>query len=145
MPIVARILIAAAVLCLVAWGMALSVGLLPFLETKHMQVLYGDEEEFFADGTAYHKAGNASFLLLHLPQARQEYRWWTVDLSGHTIARSAAPRSLGRYRFMIRGDLAGPLIDFRLPGGQWIARFSDRWVSFSGNGFTCRIAQQPSL
>jgi hypothetical protein len=135
----AKVLIAAAILCFVVWGVALSVGLQPLFAAPGLEVLYGEGEEFHADAQVLHKARNESFLLLHLPHARPDHRWWTVDLKQRTIARSGPPRSLGSLRYMLRGDLVGTKIGDGPPERDWSVRFPDNGAAFAGEGFVCSV------
>jgi hypothetical protein len=135
----AKVIFAAAVLCFLLWGAALSLGLQPLITATGLQVIYGEGEDFFSDAVAYRKARNDAFLVLNLPHARPAYRWWTVDFRNQVVRLSGPPRSLSSRRFIIKGDLGGPTVDDRTRVGDWYWHFTANAASFAGNGFTCTV------
>jgi hypothetical protein len=139
MTLGAKILVIAAVLCLIVWGVFLAAGAQPLFKTGSLQVIYGEHEDFFADAVVYQKARNSTYYILHLPHARSAYRWWTVDLNDMTIAVGGAPHSLGPRKYLLRGDQGGTKIDDAAKMGDWFWHFDDSGAAFSGNGFTCSV------
>jgi len=134
-----KILVAAAVLCLLAWGLFLLSGAQLLREAGSLQIVYGEHEDFFADAVAYHKLRNDSLYLLHLPRARPSYQWWNVDFKEMTITVGKAPRSLGSRKYLLRSDRGGTKIDDRQNMGEWYWHFTEAGAAFSGNGLTCRV------
>lgn len=137
MTLGAKILVIAAVLCLIVWGVFLATGAQPLFETGSLQVLYGEHENFYSDAVVYHKARNSTYYILYLPRARPAYRWWTVDLNDMTIAVGEVPHSLGPWKYILRGDQGGTRISDAEKMGDWFWHFDDLGAAFSGNGFTC--------
>ncbi len=135
----AKLLAAAAVLCLLLWAGMLAAGVRPLIRADSVQVIYGEGEEFYSDAVAYQKTGNQSYLVISLPHARPEYRWWTVDLKNSTVSRSAPPHAFGPWRYLLASDRPGPMIGDTAAMGNWSLRFTSDGVSFSGNGFLCSI------
>ncbi len=135
----AKVLLGAAVVCFVLWGIALALGLQPLLVTKHDQIIYGEGETFYSDAVAYRKPRNDAFLIVNLPQARPAYRWWTVDLAKQAISLSGPPRSLGPARYVLKGDLDGSPIGGLPKFRSWSIRHGANGAAFSGDGFTCSI------
>jgi hypothetical protein len=139
MTLGAKILVIAAVLCLLAWGLFLVSGAQMLRESSSLQVIYGEHEDFFADAVAYQKFRNDTFHILYLPRARAAYRWWMVDFRDMTITAGKAPRSLGSRKFLLRGDRGGTKVDDRQKMGEWDWHFTEAGAAFSGNGFTCSV------
>ncbi len=136
---VAKVLLAAAVLCFIIWGTAIHIGLQPLVAVAGLQAAYGEGEEFFSDAVAYRKMRNHDALLLHLPHARPAYRWWTIDFGNETIALSAPPRTLRRWHYVLRGDLDGINIADQTMFPNWYWHFIGGVASFTGGGFTCSV------
>jgi len=134
-----RILVIAAVLCLIVWGVFLAVGAQPLFKTGSLQVIYGEHEDFFADAVVYQKARNSAYYIIHLPRARSAYRWWTVDFNDMTIALDGAPHSMGPGKYLLRGDQGGTKIGNAATVGDWFWHFDDSGAAFTGNGFTCSV------
>jgi hypothetical protein len=139
MALGAKILAAAAILCIVLWAAFLVVGAQPLTATDALQVIYGEHEEFFADAVVYTRARNGASYFLHLPRARPAYRWWNVDLKDMTITAGVIPRSLGSRKYLVRGDRGGIVIDNKEKMGEWYWHFTDAGAAFAGNGFTCSV------
>jgi hypothetical protein len=139
MTLGAKILVSAAVLCLIVWGIFLAAGAQPLFVSGSLQVIYGEHEDFFADAIVYQKARKGSYYILHLPSARPAYRWWTVDLKEMTITAGNAPRSLGPRKFLLRRDRGGTNIGDSAKMGDWFWHFDESGAAFSGNGFTCSV------
>jgi hypothetical protein len=136
-----KILVIGAVLCLLLWGIFLAAGAQPLLETRSLQVIYGEQEDFFADAVVYQKVRNDRYYILHLPRARPAYRWWTVDFGDMTITAGNAPRSLGSRKYLLRGD-RGTNIDEKQKMGEWYWHFTEAGAAFSGNGLTCSVRKR---
>jgi hypothetical protein len=139
MTLGAKILVIAAVLCLLLWGILLAAGAQPLVETGALQVIYGEHEDFFADAVVYQKVRNGRYYILHLPRARSAYRWWTLDFGDMTITAGNAPRSLGSRKYLLRGGHGGTMIDDKQKMGDWYWHFTETGAAFSGNGFTCSV------
>lgn len=139
MTLGAKILVVAAVLCLILWGIFLGAGAQLLRESDSLQVIYGEHEDFFDDAVAYQKFRNDTYFILHLPRARPVYRWWVVDFKEMTLTLGKTPRSMGSRKFLLRGDGGGTKIDDRKNRGEWYWHFTDRGAAFSGNGFTCSV------
>jgi len=139
MTLGAKILVIAAVLCLLLWGIFLAAGAQPLFVTGSLQVIYGEHEDFFADAVVYQKARNSTYYALYLPRARSAYRWWTLDFEDMTIIAGSAPRSLGSRKYLLRGDRGGTKIDDKQKMGDWYWHFTETGAAFSGNGFTCSV------
>jgi len=139
MTLGAKILVIAAVLCLFAWGLFLVSGAQLLRESVALQVIYGEQEEFFADAVVYQKLRNDTYYILHLPRARASYQWWTVDFRDMTITAGKAPRSLGSRKYLLREDRGGRSVDDRQKMGEWDWHFTEAGAAFSGNGFTCSV------
>lgn len=144
MTLGAKILAVAAVLCLILWGAIFYVGAQPLTRTEALQVIYGEQEDFFSDAAVYQKVRNSTYYILHLPRARAAYRWWAVDFKDMTITADAAPRSLGPRKYLLRGDHGGTRIDDRRKMGEWYWHFTDAGAAFAGNGFTCSVRRTKS-
>jgi hypothetical protein len=144
MTLGAKILVIAAVLFLLLWGIFLAAGAQPLFETGSLQVIYGEHEDFFADAVVYQKARNATYYILHLPRARSSYRWWTIDLKDMTINLGGAPHSLGLRKYLLRGDRGGTNIGDAAKMGDWFWHFTESGAAFSGNGFTCSVRRAKS-
>jgi hypothetical protein len=134
-----KILVIAAVLLLIVWGVFLAAGAQPLFMTGSLQVIYGEHEDFFTDAEVYRKARNHTYYILHLPRARSAYRWWTIDFNDMTIAVGGAPHSLGPRKYLLRGGHGGTKIDDSAKMGDWFWHFDERGAAFSGNGFTCSV------
>ena len=139
MALGAKILAAAAILCIVLWAAVLFVGAQPLTVTDALQVIYGEQEEFFADAVVYRKVSNGASYFLYMPRARPAYRWWSLDLKDMTITSGISPRSLGSRKYLLRGDRGGIPIDNREKMGDWYWHFTETGAAFSGNGFTCKV------
>jgi hypothetical protein len=135
----AKLLVIASALCLLVWGILLTVGVQPLLESGSAQVIYGEHEDFYADAVIYHKARNETSYILHLPRARPSYRWWTVDFADMAITLGSTPLSIGSRRYSLRSDRGGTKIDDAQHMGEWYWHFTETGASFSGNGFTCSV------
>ncbi len=144
MTLGAKILVIAAVLCLLLWGVFLVVGAQPLRQTVALQVIYGEHEDFFDDAVIYQKVRNGAYYVLHLPRARAAYRWWTVDFKNMTIIVGGAPRSLGSRKYLLRGDRSGTKIDDKQNMGDWYWHFTESGAAFSGNGFMCSVRKAKS-
>ena len=136
---VAKVLLAAAVLCFIIWGATIHVGLQPLVAATGLQVVYGEGEEFFSDAVAFRKVRDHDVLLLHLPHARPSYRWWTVDFRNEVIVLSAPSRSFHRWHYALRGDLDGTNIADQTRFPNWYWHFTAGDAAFSGSGFTCSV------
>lgn len=132
MALGSKILALAAALCLLLWVLFMVTGAQPLQESKALQVIYGEQEDFFGDAAVYRKLGNDTFFILHLPRARPAYRWWTLDFKDLTIAAGGAPRTIGSRYYLLRGDRAGAKLDDR----DWYWHFTAAGAAFAGNGFT---------
>ena len=135
----AKILAFAAALCLILWAVVLAFGAQPLRETKALQVIYGEGEDFFADAVVYRKVRSDAFALLLLPRARPAYRWWMVDFRNMSISVIRSPRSLGSRKYLLRGEPGGTKLDTMAQTGHWYWHFTDSGAAFSGNGFTCSV------
>jgi len=139
MTLGAKILTAAAILCLLLWGAFLALGAQPLEEAGSLTAIYGENEDFYADATVYHKLRNETLFLINLPRARPAYRWWSVDFNNMTISSIGAPRSVGSRKYLLRGEPTGTLIDKKDNKGEWLWHFTDQGAAFSGNGFLCSV------
>jgi hypothetical protein len=144
MPLGAKILTAAAILCLLLWGAFLALGAQPLKESGTLTVIYGENEDFYADAAVYQKMRNETLFLVHLPRARAAYRWWSVDFKNMTIIAGNAPRSLGSRKFLLRGEPNGAEIGNKDKMGDWFWHFTESGAAFSGNGFTCSVRKANS-
>lgn len=138
MTLGARILAGIALLFFLLAGTALALKVQPLFPDDAIQIVYGEHEEFHADGRAFHRMRNRDLYVLYLPQAAPGYRWWTIDLRGPSIAGSRPARSIGRWRYALRGDLSGP----RIGSGNadaWNWHFEQDRVSFAHRTFTCSV------
>ena len=144
MPLGAKILTAAAILCLLLWGAFLALGAQPLKESGTLTVIYGENEDFYADAAVYQKMRNETLFLIHLPRARAAYRWWSVDFKNMTIIAGNAPRSLGSRKFLLRGEPKGAEIGNKDKMGDWFWHFTESGAAFSGNGFTCSVRKANS-
>jgi hypothetical protein len=144
MTLGAKILTAAAIFCLLLWGAFLALGAQPLKETSSLTVIYGEDEDFYADAAVYRKVRNDTLFLIHLPRARPAYRWWTVDFKNMTIIAGKAPRSLGSRKYLLRGDRGGTKIDDKQIMGDWYWHFTENGAAFSGNGFMCTMRKDKS-
>ena len=143
MPLGAKILTAAAILCLLLWGAFLALGAQPLIESGTLAVIYGEHEDFYADAVVYQKVRNETLFLIHLPRARAAYRWWSVDLNDMTISLIGAPRSVGSRKYLLRGDRRTK-IDDNLKMGDWYWHFTESGAAFAGNGFMCSVRKTGS-
>jgi hypothetical protein len=139
MTLGSKILVFAAVLCLLLWALFIITGAQPLQESKALQVIYGVQEDFFADAAVYRKVRNDTFFILYLPHARPAYRWWTVDFRDLTISAGSAPRTVGSRKYLLRGDRSGTKIDDRAKMGDWYWHFTETGAAFSGDGFSCSV------
>ena len=139
MTLGAKILTAAAILCLLLWGAFLALGPQPLKEAGSLTAIYGEHEEFYADATVYHKIRNETLFLINLPRARPSYRWWSVDFKNMTISSIRAPRSVGSRKYILRGGQEGNEIGKKDDGEAWYWHFTEQGASFSGNGFMCSV------
>jgi len=139
MPLGAKILTAAAILCILLWGAFLALGAQPLKESGTLTVIYGENEDFYADAAVYQKVRNETLFLIHLPRARPSYRWWSVDLKDMTISLIGAPRSVGSRKYLLRGDRGRTKIDDNQNMGDWYWHFTESGAAFSGNGFMCSV------
>lgn len=139
MTLGAKVLAAAAVLCLLIWMAILVLGVHPFTVEPSLQVIYGEGEDFYADAAAYRMLRSDSRIMFSLPHARVAYRWWSVDLDNMTIALIRAPRAAGRWKYLLKSDPQGTMIGDSAALGEWSWNFTDSGVAFSGNGFTCSM------
>jgi len=139
MTIITKILLAAALLCFLAWGAVLAVGLSPLTAAAGVLVIYGEQEDFFSDAVVYRRHGNDTLYLIHAPHARPAYRWWTVDFTELMIRRIGPPWSVGSRKFVLKRDLRGTNVADRDVLGDWNWHFADGGAAFSGNGFTCSV------
>jgi hypothetical protein len=139
MTLGSKILAFAAVLCLLFWTLFIVTGAQPLQESKTLQIVYGEQEDFFADAAVYRKLRNDTFFILHLPRARPAYRWWTVDFKEQTILAGSAPRTIGSRKYLLRRDRGGTMIDDREKMGDWYWHFTETGAAFSGDGFSCSV------
>jgi len=139
MTIVTKILLGAAALCFLAWGAVLALGLQPLTTATGVQVVYGEQEDFFSDAAIYRGQGNGHRYLIHAPHARPAYRWWSVDFSELVIMRIGPPQTVGSRKFVLKRDLQGTNVADRDVLGDWNWHFADGGAAFSGNGFTCSV------
>ena len=143
MPLGAKILTAAAILCILLWGAFLALGAQPLIESGTLAVIYGEHEDFYADAVVYQKVRNETLFLIHLPRARAAYRWWSVDLNDMTISLIGAPRSVGSRKYLLRGDRRTK-IDDNQKMGDWYWHFTESGAAFAGNGFMCSVRKAGS-
>lgn len=136
---VAKVILAASVLCFLIWGAAIAVGFQPLVAAADVQVIYGEGEDFFSDAVVYQKARNRPFTVMNLPHARPAYRWWTVDFREQAIRLSGPPRSLGRWKYVLKSDMVEATLDEMKKAGTWYWHFTGTGAAFSGNGFSCRL------
>lgn len=141
MTLGSKVLALAAALCLLLWALFMATGAQPLRESKTLQVIYGEQEDFFADAEVYQKLRNDAFFILHLPRARPAYRWWTLDFQDMTISARSAPRALGSRKYLLRRDWGGTKIDDLAKLGDWYWHFTAAGAAFSGNGFTCSVSK----
>ena len=73
MTTVAKILLAAAILCFLAWGAVLVLELQPLTAVRDVKVVYGEQEDFFSDAVIYRKRGNGFLFLIHATHASHAY------------------------------------------------------------------------
>jgi len=144
MTLVVKILTAAAIVCLLLWGAFLALGAQPLKENSSLTVIYGEDEDFYADAEVYQKVRNDTLLFVHLPRARQAYRWWAIDFLNATIAPIPSPRSLGSRKYLLRGGQEGPAIGNTNVQEKWSWRFTETGTAFSGNGFMCSVTKSKS-
>jgi hypothetical protein len=144
MPLGAKILTAAAILCILLWGAFLALGAQPLIESGTLAVIYGEHEDFYADAVVYQKVRNETLFLIHLPRARAAYRWWSVDFKNMTIIAGKVPRSLGSRKYLLRGNRGGTKIDDNQKMGDWFWHFTESGAAFSGNGFMCSVRKARS-
>jgi len=144
MPLGAKILTTAAILCLLLWGAFLALGAQPLKESGALTVIYGEHEDFYADAAVYQKVRSETLFLIHLPRARAAYRWWSVDFKNMTIIAGNVPRSLGSRKYLLRGDRGGTKIDDNQKMGDWYWHFTEQGAAFSGNGFLCSVRKVKS-
>jgi hypothetical protein len=138
MTLGAKILASLAFLCFLVWGLALLLGVQPLVPSGDVQIIYGEQESFHADGTAFSRIRNHSVFFVHLPHAAPDFRWWTVDFRNQTITEVRPPRSLGSWRFILKGDMAGRRIN-AAKNDEWLWRINERSASFTAKAFTCRV------
>jgi hypothetical protein len=141
MTLVTKILLAAALLCFLAWGAVLFIGLQPLVPAADVRIVYGEQEDFFGDAVAYRRHGADTLRLVHLPHARPDYRWWVVDFRDLVILRIGSPRSAGEKKYILKRGLRGVNIADRDAMGDWFWSFTDGGAAFSGNGFTCSVSR----
>jgi hypothetical protein len=139
MTLGAKILTAAAILCILLWGAFLALGAQPIREIKTMTVIYSEDEDFYADAAVYQKVRNDTLFVIHLPRARPAYRWWSVDFKNMTISMIGAPRSVRSRKYLLRGDQVGTAIGSNDTRGDWFWHFTEQGAAFSGNGFMCSV------
>jgi hypothetical protein len=139
MPIGAKILAGLAGLCFLVWAVALALGVQPLFRDADIEVLYGQHEEFRDDGTAYRKFRNPGFVVVNLPEAPPERRWWTIDFRDMTIRKVSAPRSLSDSYYVMKGDLTGSAIGNDDGTDPWRWRIEGTTASFANKAFTCRV------
>ena len=137
MTLGAKILAVAAVICLLLWGAFLALGAQPLKENGSLAVIYGEDEDFYADAEVYQKVRNDTLLFVHLPRARPAYRWWAIDFQNATFAPIPSLRSMRSRKYLLRGDQEGPAIGNANDQGTWSWRFTETGAAFSGNGFMC--------
>jgi hypothetical protein len=139
MTLGSKILAFAAVLCLLLWAFFIIIGAQPLRESRELQVIYGEQEDFFADAAVYRKVRDDTFFILHLPHARPAYRWWAVDFENLTVLAGSEPRTIGSRKYLLRGDWSGTNIDDREKMGEWYWHFTETGAAFSGDGFSCSV------
>lgn len=137
MTLGAKILTAAAILCLLLWGVSLALGAQPLKKTSSLTAIYGEDEDFYADAAVYRKIRNNTLFLIHLPRARSAYRWWSVDFENMTISLIEPPHSVGSWKYLLRGDRKGTAIGNKDDKGDWFWHFTESGAAFAGDGFTC--------
>ena len=139
MTLGAKILTAAAIICLLLWGSFMALGAQPLKQINTQTVIYGEDEDFYADAVVYRKVKNETLLLINLPRARSAYRWWSVDLKNMTINLIGAPHSIGSRKYLLRGDPHGTEIGNKDTKDEWSWHFTEQGAAFSGNGFMCSV------
>ncbi len=140
MTLGAKILVGAAVLCLAVWFGLTALGMQPLLARSSADVIYGEGEEFYSDARVFRKLRNTSYLLVNLPHARPDYRWVAVNFGDKTIVLTGPPRSAGVLRYLLKGDEEGLHIE-QQGDRDWTWRFTEESMSFSGDGFACRVGK----
>ena len=143
MALGAKILTVAAILCLLLWGSFLAIGAQPLKKTGLLTIIYGEDEEFYADAAVYQKIRNDTLFLVHLPRARPAYRWWSVDFRNTAISMIGAPRSAGSRKYLLRGEPKGTVVGDKDGKADWSWHFTENGAAFSGNGFMCSVRKAP--
>jgi len=138
----AKILLGAALLCFLLFGIALALGIRPLAPAADLQVVYAEQEDFFADAAVFRPVRNGRLALVNLPRARPAYRWWAVDFASLTIRRTEPPRSVRNLRYLLKGEPGGIPVDDRGRMGEWTWHFTESGASFAGNGFTCSVRKK---
>jgi len=139
MTLGARIIASLAALCFLAAGIALAFGVQPLLPERKVEILYGEHEDFRADGVAFRKFRNRDLYIVHLPRAGAGRQWWAVDFEASTIADMRAPRSLGGLRYVTTSDRVGPAISTDGTAHAWQWQFTDDSAAFARRSFTCLV------
>lgn len=140
----AKILTFTAILCILLWVTFLALGAQPLKETGSLTIIYGENEDFYADAAAYRKVRNETLFLIHLPRARPDHRWWAVDFKNMTISSIGAPSSVGSRKYLLRGDQEGTVIGNKDNKEGWFWHFTEGGAAFAGNGFTCSVRKDKS-
>lgn len=139
MTLVAKILAALAAFCFLVWGAVLAIGVQPIVSAPEIRIVYGEHEEFHADGAAFRGTGNGTFFIVHLPHASPGRQWWTIDFQEFVIAESRPLRSLQGRRYLIRSDLDGAKITAEDHARTWLWHFAGNEASFAGREFVCQV------
>lgn len=142
MTLGAKILLGAAVLCFLLFGIALGLGIRPLAPSTDLQIVYAEHEDFYADAVVYRPLRSGRYFLLNLPRARPAYRWWVVDFSALSIRNAEPPRSFRSLRFLLKNEPRGISVDDRERMGEWNWHFTEAGASFAGNGFTCSVRRK---
>jgi len=140
MSLGAKILAAAAILCMVLWIVFITLGVQPLSATPPAGVVYGEGEDFFADAAVFRKPRNDTFLLVYLPHARPAHRWVSVDFGNTALAFTVPPRSIGSLKYRLKRDEQKDLpIGAKGTEKDWYWHFTEQGAALSGDGFSFRI------
>jgi hypothetical protein len=134
----AKIFISLAALCFLLWGIALTFGVQVLVPATTVEVIYGEHEDFYADGQVFHRPRDTSLVIVYLPRAEAGRQWWAVNFSDMAVSEVRPLRSLGGWRFLVKTDLDGPRIGAR-NAGAWRWHFTEDSASFANGPFLCRV------
>lgn len=139
MTLKSKITIAAALAVIVIGITALFRYTQPLVRSDGLQVIYGEGETFRENAVVYTPLFTDGMAYIHLPDARQRYQWWLVDLDQPVIYSIDAPHFFISLAYAMKREVPGRRIDNTAAMGDWDWLIGQDTLSFAAGGFSCTV------